>query len=378
MLAASVLAAVLGSVHAFSVFLDPLEQAFAASRGAVSLTYSLALGFLTLAVLFGHRIYARWAASVFVLGVCSLAATGALIAGFAPSLSLVWLGYSLLFGAANGLGYGFGLQLAAQANPGRAGFAMGVVTAAYALGAGVAPPLFVVALTLGGFTAAMIGLAAVLIFAGGVCAILLRASKAKFTQSPEPSAQTKVTPTTFALLWIGYGAGVAAGLMTIGHATGIATGAGFTGPIWVSPAAIAVANLLGSLVAGRLTDRAKPAAVLTCLALVTAGTVLTLGAIAGPGSAIPLLAAAGFAYGGTIAAYPAVIAKLFGMAESPRIYGRVFTAWGAAGLFAPSLAGALFDLSGTYQIALLTAAALAVLSAAAVLALFQSGISRAA
>ena len=110
----------------------------------------------------------------------------------------------------------------------------------------------------------------------------------------------------------------------------------------------------------------------------TAGTVLTLGAIAGPGSAIPLLAAAGFAYGGTIAAYPAVIAKLFGMAESPRIYGRVFTAWGAAGLFAPSLAGALFDLSGTYQIALLTAAALAVLSAAAVLALFQSGISRAA
>ena len=199
MLAASVLAAVLGSVHAFSVFLDPLEQAFAASRGAVSLTYSLALGFLTLAVLFGHRIYARWAASVFVLGVCSLAATGALIAGFAPSLSLVWLGYSLLFGAANGLGYGFGLQLAAQANPGRAGFAMGVVTAAYALGAGVAPPLFVVALTLGGFTAAMIGLAAVLIFAGGgLCHLTARLKSQVYAVtgalSPDKSHANNVCP----------------------------------------------------------------------------------------------------------------------------------------------------------------------------------------
>jgi len=378
MFAASVLSAVLGSVHAFSVFLIPLEQAFAASRGAVSLTYSLALGFLTLAVLFGHRIFARWSAPSFVMGVSTLAAAGALIAGVAPTLSMIWLGYSLLFGAANGLGYGFGLQLAAQANPRRAGFAMGVVTAAYALGAGVAPPLFAAALSLGGFVAAMIGLAAVLIGAGIICATMLRATGAVFTPAPARSAQTEVRGASFALLWIGYGAGVAAGLMAIGHATGIATGAGFPGPIWIAPAAIAVANLLGSLVAGRLTDQAKPGAVLACLALLTAAAVLALGTIAGPGSTIAMLAAAGFAYGGTIAAYPAVIAKLFGMADSPRIYGRVFTAWGAAGLFAPSLAGALFDLSGTYRVALLAAAALAVISALAVVALFRVEVRRAA
>ena len=29
---------------------------------------------------------------------------------------------------------------------------------------------------------------------------------------------------------------------------------------------------------------------------------------------------------------PAAVAKLFGMMESARIYGRIFTAWGCAGL----------------------------------------------
>lgn len=113
LVAASILAAVLGSVHAFSVFLAPLEAGFGASRAAVSLTYSLALVALTLAVLLGHRIYARWRASTFVTGVALIAAAGALIAAYSPTLTILWIGYGVLFGAANGLGYGFGLQIAA-------------------------------------------------------------------------------------------------------------------------------------------------------------------------------------------------------------------------------------------------------------------------
>ena len=55
--AGSLLTGSLGSVHAFSVFIVPLEAAHGASRGAVSLVYSTALVFLTLAVLVGHRVY---------------------------------------------------------------------------------------------------------------------------------------------------------------------------------------------------------------------------------------------------------------------------------------------------------------------------------
>lgn len=109
---------VLGSIHAFSMFLEQLEIQFATTRSTVSLTYSFALLALTIAVLFGPRFFGRWSAATLVLFACAMAACGALIAGMAGSLWTVWLGYSLIFGLANGLGYGFGLQIAAQANPG--------------------------------------------------------------------------------------------------------------------------------------------------------------------------------------------------------------------------------------------------------------------
>ena len=80
LLAASLLSCVLGSVHAFSVFLVPLEAQFDAARSSVSLIYSFALITLTLAVLAGHRVFAGRRAAPFVLIVSVLAALG-LVAG---------------------------------------------------------------------------------------------------------------------------------------------------------------------------------------------------------------------------------------------------------------------------------------------------------
>ena len=102
------------------------------------------------------------------------------------------------------------------------------------------------------------------------------------------------------------------------------------------------------------------------LALLSAGAVIVLGVSGGPGFVMIALALIGFAYGGIIAAYPAAITKMFGVLAGPRIYGHVFTAWGFAGLFAPFLAGGLFDWTGSYQLALLTAGALGVISFAAI------------
>lgn len=356
--AASILAAALGSVHAFSVFLSPLEASFNASRAAVSLTYSLALVSLTLAVLLGHRFYARWRASTFVVLVTTVAAIGAVVAAYAPSLTIVWIGYGVLFGAANGLGYGFGLQIAAQASKGREGLAMGVVTAAYALGAVVSPPLFAMALEGGGYQPAMIGLAGALIVMGGVSALLLAASGARFRRRPAEGATILPPLRDLSLIWVGYGAAVAGGLMLIGHAAGVVRAAGAETPDWAAPVIIAGCNLAGSLIAGKLVDRTPQARLLIGLPLLSAAALLVLSATEGEAILILCLGVVGFAYGGVIAAYPAAIAKLFGLLDSPLVYGRIFTAWGAAGLAAPWLAGQLYDWSGTYQTALMTAAVL--------------------
>ena len=366
LIACSLLSAVLGTVHAFSVFLEPFEARFGASRAAVSLTYSLALMALTGAVLVGHRVFARWRPAVFVPGLCAMAATGAVIAGHAPGLPVLWLGYGLIFGAANGLGYGFGLQLAAQACPGREGLAMGVVTAAYALGAVLAPGLFARALEAGGVEMAMAGLAGAVLLAGLAAAWLLERSGARFRAHEEGGAAgAALGGGAFAPLWFGYFGGVLAGLMVIGHAAGIAAALRPGGEAWLAPAVIAICNLGGSLLAGRLSDGLAPGRLLIALPLVSTLALGLLIGLGGSGALILALGLIGFSYGAIIAAYPAAIAKRFGLLDSPRIYGRIFTAWGTAGLVGPWLAGYLYDLTQGYGSALIVAGIAALLSAIA-------------
>ena len=357
LIATALVAAVLGTIHAFSVFLLPLETTFSLPRATVSLTYSFALVCLTLAVTFGPLIYSRAPPFCLILLACLTAAVGALWAARADSIEGIWLGYSLGFGAANGLGYGFGLQFAAHAMPTRKGWAMGVVTAAYALGAAVSPPIFTSAVASGGFPAAMHGLAAVLVGVGLVSAGLIWISKARYR--PETAGETPDHPPRLFPLWLAYAAGVAAGLMAIGHAAGLAEARGISG--WTAPAVLAVCNLSGSLVAGVLMDRMAPRRLLAALAIASALALAVLALV--PGLTLIALGGVGFAYGGTIAAYPAAIATRFPGALGPKVYGRVFTAWGAAGLAAPWLAGRIFDATGVYGPALWLAAVLAAVSA---------------
>ena len=356
--AASLVSMVLGSIHAFSVFLAPLEAQFAATRATISLVYSFGLVFLTATVLLAVPLYRRLPPATVYLVVATLGALGAAIAGTADSLGAVFLGYSLIFGVCNGLGYGYGLQFAARANPDRAGMAMGVVTAAYALGAVIAPYGFDAALGAGGFGLAMTGLGSAVFAAGGLAALLLVRSRARYSGPSDPATGSKLPARRLAIIWVAYGSGVSAGLMAIGHAAGIADLAGTPG--WLAAAVVAGCNLLGSLLSGWLSDKSSPRVILTILPLL--GAVGLFAPSVAPSLTIIGLGLIGFAYGGTIAAYPAAIATLFPGDDGPRAYGRIFTAWGAAGLLAPWFAGQIFDWQGTYVFALWLAAGLAVVS----------------
>lgn len=366
LVAASLVAMALGTVHAYSVFIAPLEAQFDTGRSALSLGYSLALVCLTLVVLAGPRLYARATPARLMALACGGAACGALLAGWGGTLVLLYIGYGVIFGAANGLGYGFGLQVAAQANPGREGLAMGVVTAAYALGAVLAPGVFEAALLRAGFAGAMSVLALALIGAGVVSVVLLGRSGLRFPGGPEGAGTGQARG--LALLWLGYFGGVLAGLMVIGHAAAIAEAARPGGAAWLAPATVALCNLAGALLGGRLADGPAPKRVLVALILLTAVTLATLALGPRGGLVFIALGLVGFAYGGTIAATPAVIVKLYGMGRSASIYGRVFTAWGAAGLMGPWLAGALYDWRGGYGLALTTASLLALVAALGLLA----------
>jgi OFA family oxalate/formate antiporter-like MFS transporter len=161
------------------------------------------------------------------------------------------------------------------------------------------------------------------------------------------------------MIWAAYGCGVAAGLMAIGHAAGIAATQGFSS--WVAASTIASANLVGSVLFGWLSDRVSHHSMLTTLPLISAMALIGFSVFLG--QTLTLLGILGFAYGGTIAAYPVAITTLFpGRAGPPHAYGLIFTPWGAAGLLAPWLAGQIYEWAGNYTTALWLAARLSIIS----------------
>ena len=89
--ASMLLASILRSVHAFSIFLEPMENYFQTSRSQVSLTYFFTILSLTVGVLSGQHFYGLLRPASFSIAVCGLTLVGTLIAASATHICMVWL-----------------------------------------------------------------------------------------------------------------------------------------------------------------------------------------------------------------------------------------------------------------------------------------------
>lgn len=353
LLAGVLVTTALGSIHAFSVFIQPLEQTFNASRTQVSLVYSLGLVTLTIFVLLGYKIYPRLSAPKLIALACIIASVGLTVAALSPNLSLFIFGYSILFGAANGVGYGFVLQLVAHALPQKQGFAMGTVTAAYAIGASVFAKLIAFIIDVQDYKTALFVMAVVLFAVAVLAGILAKLSNARYEhQENSNDANLDVSGGQLLKLGLAYGLGVAAGLMVIGHAAAIVAsrdpepGRAVHGVMLIS-----IGNAFGGLVAGFMCDRWPIQKLLVLLPTASMTALFALIFLTNSSLTISGLTIVGICYGAIIAVYPIAILVKFGTGRSAQVYGRVFIAWGVAGISAPWFAGMLFDQSGTYTMA---------------------------
>jgi len=369
--ACTALTFVLGTIHAFSVFLPEWENLPGADRASASLVYSLALVSLTVAVLFSYRLFAKLNPPAIFLLAGIGAATGLALAARSSTLIELYLWYGLLFGGANGIGYGYALQLSGQTMPAHRGFAMGLVTAFYAVGATLAPSMFVWLIDRAGNALALNVMAAITVVVAALASLVLYGTRARYTGEVKSAVRVLCQSKRRVrfLLWVSYGSAVAAGLMVIGHAYGLA--------IWLNhspgfaiyaPTAVALGNMLGGFSAGFFSDRLSSVFVLRWLPVVTAAG---LSALVAPFDANPVfqllaLCVTGYCYGALIAVYPVAVIDVFGTASAARIYGQVFTAWGLAGLLGPWLSGWVFDQTDSYRPSLLIAIGLSLVSSVAI------------
>jgi MFS transporter, OFA family, oxalate/formate antiporter len=132
-----VMQVILGTVYGWSVFKRPLMSGHGWSGTQVSLSFTLAIFCIGAAAAFGGRFVDRTGARKIATLAAVLFGTGTLIAGFAESvgsLRLFWLGYGVIAGIGNGLGYVTPIAVLVRWFPDRRGLITGLAVMGFGFG----------------------------------------------------------------------------------------------------------------------------------------------------------------------------------------------------------------------------------------------------
>lgn len=349
-----------GALYAFSVFIPYYEGLHQVSRATLSTMFSVSTIGFTVGMLMGPVCY-RWASPArLVLGFGLLIVAGWALAAMAPNLVVLGVAYGLLFG----LGGGFCYNLLAQmlnlsVSARRRGVANGVLTASFALGAALFAPLCGLALQRYGLRPTLFGMAgitlAATLLASGLIAnarISLRAAASLLggAQSSQPAR-------TFPLMWLGFALGAGVGLLSLSNAAPIV--ASYGGELTQSllgTATVAMAATIGRLCGGALADVVPVKRIIVGAHALGAGAMGALLLFPSAGMAVGAMSLACLGYGLLSGSYAASIARYFGPGLFGRMSGRLYTAWGLAGILGPWVAGTAFDRTGGYAIAIAIAA----------------------
>lgn len=376
-----------GAAYTFPAFFEPLSREFGATRGTVSLVFSAA-GFLYFALGavsggLADRIGPR---PVVGFGMACIG-LGLIAASFADSLTSIVIFYGIGIGIGVGFAYVPAIGTVQRWFIAKRGQASGWAVAGIGIGTMAAPPAAAIAIEHLGWRDAYILFGVAVLALGALATLLLRASPAVMGLQPDGAAaapqNTPGVPSGLDLgatlrhpsFWLLYAAG---GLNCIGtfvpfvHLAPFAMDQGLSRSegVWLV-GLIGVGSTLGRFVLGGLADRIGRGRCLSLIMLCT-GLALLYWIVAQGFLALAVFALAfGLFYGGFVALVPAVTADLFGLRAMSSVLGVLYTSVALGTLLGPTLAGWVFDSTGSYTWPILICALGCVVAAGIVLRLPQ-------
>lgn len=149
------------------------------------------------------------------------------------------------------------------------------------------------------------------------------------------------------MLWLMFWVTTGIGVTFVTHLDTMARVQASFGLGYVLVALFAFFNAVGRITAGLVTDRIGPKRAMSLDFSITLLALVLLLQVSSPFSLGFIVSILGLAYGGLYALFPAAIAAYFGEKDLGLIYGLIFTALGAGGLF-PLITGYLFDRQGDF------------------------------
>ncbi len=349
-----------GGLYAYSSLVPGLERAGVLTRADTAMVFALSTTSFMSGVWASAYMLARWRPSAIAIMAGLAAAAGLLFCASWPSLGVLVAGYSGIYGASVGVGYAVSLASLARVPMKRPGSAAGIVVAAFAIGSVFWAQALSHGITRIGVAATLALSALVVVCLACAAALALRvpesltglgadtAPSERGRSSGLQSGQRAHIPVR--VLWLTFFAMASSGLTVIGHALQLLDPQSRYVIFGLSVVALAGgANGAGRLFGGAFADRLSPLALLGVpLVLITVGLVLLFTHLSAIGSYIAVLLIA-LMYGWCSAAVPALVMLTAGNQSFSAVYGRVFTAWGVAGLIAPWAAGWFFSYRGTYD-----------------------------
>ncbi|MFH1389270.1 MAG: OFA family MFS transporter [Candidatus Margulisiibacteriota bacterium] len=345
----------LGSVYAWSVFKKPIMTLTGWSGPEVGFTFTLAILFLGLSAAFGGRFVDKAGSKMIATISAVLFGLGTIISGLAIvmyNLMLLWIGYGLIAGIGNGLGYITPIAILVRWFPDKKGLVTGFAIMGFGLGAalmGQVAPLLIVSVGVANtFYLSGIFFLITLLFAAqhlhnppeGYMPAKKVESKAGETKAEvHLTFREALKMNQFYILWLTLFINVTAGIALISNMSPL-------GQSQVGLTAITAGTLIfvtslfngfGRLFWSSLSDKFGRKNIF----IVIIATQIPLFFLLSSMTNVWVFGAACcwilLCYGGGFGTMPAFAADTFGSKNIGGIYGPILTAWGAAAVVGPMI-----------------------------------------
>jgi OFA family oxalate/formate antiporter-like MFS transporter len=373
-----------GCSYTFSAFAASLQRDFGASRGSVSVVFSLA-GFLYFGIgSVSGPLADRWGARRLAIIGMVLTGSGLCAAAAATSLTEVYAAYSLGVGLGVGCSYVPAVGAVQRWFVRRRGFASGLAVSGIGVGTLVMPPLATFLIAALGWREAWLILGGLAIVLGGGMALLIEDDPHGRALNPDgdvgrPAIQpsksdgASVWEAVRSRRFVGlYAAGLICSFglfVPFAHLVPYAQDHGLApSSAIVLLGLIGVGSTAGRFVLGGLADRMGRRRALLAM-FVGMAAALSLWTVSTGFRPLAAFAVAyGVVYGGWVALLPALVADYFGGPNVSGIIGILYTSVAFGTLVGPTAAGYAFDINHSYTLPILAGVCANLIAAAIVAA----------
>ena len=349
----------IGSVYAWTLFVEPLATYLNTSSTKVQIAFSLAIFFLGMSAAFGGKIVERnvrfsgLLSALFVFSGLTVASLGVLF----KTLILIYLGYGVIMGIGLGLGYLTPVKTLMVWFPNNKGFATGIAVCAFGFASSVASPMITFLLNHTSLVLTFVIMASIYIGPMLAAAFLVKKPSdwhEEIIQKEGPAFKKidMLKNRTFRFIWLLFFLNIASGLSLISTASMSMKEANIgVGTVTLVVSIMGIFNGLGRIILATISDKFKNRAVMYRIITMVSFCFCVM-CYALTSFKIPIiitLCIISACYGAGFSCLPSLLADLFGMTHASKIHGLALSAWGFAGLVGNNLGTFLYNFSNTFK-----------------------------